>query len=978
MSAEGMPPEERSLLAEILVGLTRVVLRFPVTTLALAGLMVVAATYLSSTRLTFRTSRLDLLNPKSDFNRRWISYIQEFGDAEDVVVVLEGPNRAKIEPAAREIVAALEAEPQHFRDVLYEIDCRKLQEKGLYYLNVPKLREAVKGLEYYLDNIAPVLKGDWSLLQLGNLDPQALTQLQQLSGNNAAAQAAAQTHLAWFSRCLSQALQGEYQSPWSEMNFAREFNGQSCPTRRLVESDQLGIILLRLVNEAERADFVRNATGIERLRKLLQQFQTRHGDVKLGLTGLPIIEYDEMHSSKISMAEVSVVSLIGVSLLFIVGFGGWRHPLLAVVSLSLGTYWAMGYIALAIGHLNILSSAFAVILIGQGVDFSMYFVAEYLQQRKGIRIPKQTVPSSSEGHNPREALFRAVRRVGPGIFIGAVTTAIAFFMAGFTEFTGVAELGIIAGGGILLCWLAGATVLPAAIHLVDGKWPLRRVPAPVDVTSWMKPLLANPLPLLLITTAGTVLLSCGLTRLWYDHNLLHLQARGLESISLEKKLAAEDDLSASYALSIAVSRGDVLDRAAKFLAKPSVKRVREIVSLLPPEGEMAEKQPLVARLHQRLEALPAQVPQIAVTPQENLQRLLIAMRQFFSSQPGFQQFRQEFEQLAAVLKRMSPAEYQAKISTYQQRLANDLLLNLQTLRAATQVQPPSLNDLPASLVTRFVSPQGKFLMKVYSRGDIWDMTAMEQFVREVRQVDPEATGNPLQIYEASLQMKRSYEQAALLALTVILPVVYFDFRSLRALFLAMLPLGLGMLQMFGLMGLLNIPLNAANMIVLPLILGVGIDAGVHIVHDFRSQRGPYRMNPAIASAVVINQVTNMTGFGSLMIASHQGLQSLGRVLVLGMSSCLFSALVILPALLTWLCRNRPEVSEASEREASDAARRPREKPEKVRESAAAAPALYFRCDPAHVRSGGSASRPLSEVWPSPGEFPSPAPSENDG
>jgi uncharacterized protein len=286
MSAEGMPPEDRSLLAEALTGLTRLVLRFPVTTLLLAGLMVVAATHLSTTRLTFRTSRLDLLNPKSDFNRRWIRYVREFGSAEDVVVVLEGPNRAAIDPAAREIAAALEAEPRHFRDVLYEIDCSKLQRKGLYYLDVPKLQEVVKSLDYYLDQVAPVLGGDWSLLQLGNLDLQTLAQFRQLSGNNAAAQAAAQTHLAWFSRCLTQALDGRYQSPWSEMNFA---NAQPCPKKRLVESEQLGIIVLKLADEADRADFVRNSAGVERLKDIIEQFQARRTGLKIGLTGLPII-----------------------------------------------------------------------------------------------------------------------------------------------------------------------------------------------------------------------------------------------------------------------------------------------------------------------------------------------------------------------------------------------------------------------------------------------------------------------------------------------------------------------------------------------------------------------------------------------------------------------------------------------------------------------------------------------------------------
>src|SRR4030042_834257 len=173
------------------------------------------------------------------------------------------------------------------------------------------------------------------------------------------------------------------------------------------------------------------------------------------------------------------------------------------------------------------------------------------------------------------------------------------------------------------------------------------------------------------------------------------------------------------------------------------------------------------------------------------------------------------------------------------------------------------------------------------------MAAMEKFVAEVRSVDPRATGNPLQTYEASRQMRRSYIQAAWYALAAVLLVLYFDFRSLRYMCLAIFPLGLGMAQLFGILGILNVPLNPANMIVLPWILGSGVDDGVHVLHDFLRQKGRYRISPSTASAVLITSLTTMVGFGSLMIASHCGLQCLGRVLTIGGGCCLFRSLVVL-------------------------------------------------------------------------------------
>ena len=184
---------------------------------------------------------------------------------------------------------------------------------------------------------------------------------------------------------------------------------------------------------------------------------------------------------------------------------------------------------------------------------------------------------------------------------------------------------------------------------------------------------------------------------------------------------------------------------------------------------------------------------------------------------------------------------------------------------------------------------------------------------DVRGVDPRATGNPLQAYEASLEMKRSYEQAAISALLVILVVLWFDFRSIRHALLAALPLAMGMGQTFGLMGLLGIDLNPANLIGIPLVLGIAVDYGVHIVHDSLERPGPYRISPSTANSVLVDALTTILGFGALMVASHRGLESLGRLLTLGVTTCTVTALVFLPAVLRLLHREpATEVDEADD------------------------------------------------------------------
>jgi predicted RND superfamily exporter protein len=291
-----------------------------------------------------------------------------------------------------------------------------------------------------------------------------------------------------------------------------------------------------------------------------------------------------------------------------------------------------------------------------------------------------------------------------------------------------------------------------------------------------------------------------------------------------------------------------------------------------------------------------------------------------ANDPRMTQVQHQLEQFRDALGNMPLAEWYSRVDRYQQQMAGDLLSRLHALRSVANPEPPKLTDLPEGLVTRFVSSKGRYLLRIHAKGDIWNMDAMKKFVEDVRSVDPAATGNPLQTYEASRQMKRSCEQAAWYALAGVLLVVFVDMRSLRYTLLAVLPLAVGMLQTFGTLGLLDIPLNPANMIVLPLILGIGVNNGAHVVHDFRSRKGRYRMSTSTATAVLLTSLTTMAGFGSLIIADHRGLQSLGRVLTIGVGWCLFASLVMLPALLT--CCSRHRADEGGEKEEEATVQRP--------------------------------------------------------
>ena len=889
MPSERTPQADSSLTSRPLEWLTRVVVRFPLATLIIAGVAVIGSTWLTMTRLGFRTSRAELLDPKSDYNRRWLEYTKEFGEKEDVVVVVEGESREQIVPALDDVCRRLAQRKELFGAVLHEADAPKLRSKGLYYLKPEELQQ----IDGFLNQAGPILEGNWSQLNLGGM---AQWMGAAMSGGSQVQRqqivAAMQAELPRVMGGLAVALgQTEgYKSPWPEMSLSSPLVAEAASTRLMSDDGRMGFVLLRFLEE-DRQSFAQNNGSIHVLRQLTAEVQSRHPGTKIGLTGLPIIEYDEMRSSEKSMSSATILSFLGVLAVMIVAFGGFRHATLAMIALVAGTIWACGCITLTIGYVNVLSIAFASILFGMGIDYGIYYVARYLQ----VRVHTESTS---------EALVQTSGLVGPGILTGACTSAIAFLAAGFTEFPGVSQLGMIAGGGILLCWLAETTILPAMIRLTDadGVRAKENLPAPLNLRFWLAPLFSFPRLTLAAAVVVMIVTAVGMRSLRYDYNLLHLQPVGLECVELEHKLFNQTNRSVWFALSMAATPEEVAARKDAFLKLPSVERVVEVATKLPADVE--QKRPIIERIHQRLTNLPQQVPEISVTPAAELDRMLAGAQTMLSSQAATAGTAAKrwsaaagLQQMRDMLRQIPPDEYNRRVRQYQQTMASELLVRLQMLRSAATPEPPQLADLPESVLTRFVGRSGRYLMQVYSKANIWDVGPMGQFVRDVRSVDPEATGNPLQVYEASRHMKRSFEQAAWYALLAIFPLVLLDFRRLSHALLAALPMGVGMLETLGLMGLLDIPLNPANMIVLPLTLGLGMDTGINLVHEMRCQRGRYRgAGNAVIVSVVVNTLTTMVGFGALMIANHQGLQSLGRVLTIAMGFNMLNSL-LLPNLL---------------------------------------------------------------------------------
>ena len=589
MAAERTPQSHASLLASPLALLTRLVLKAPRAVIAVAILLAGACIVLAVGWMGFHTSRLDLLNANSAFNRRWLVYLDEFGDQDDVVVVVDGPTEAAV-VAALEDLAESVRQDNAFYSLMHQVNLSPLRSKALHYLSPDQLQK----VEAFVTEFDPITKNDWSQLTLSRM----------LADSQSAKGASSDSNRM---KSLVAILGDAAAPPPPVAEFAElvELEAEFSNRHLLLNDGLRGLLLLRIAVPRTNSNAIRQAVDL--LRDRVARAQLQHLDIGFGITGMPILEHDEMLSSQQDTTKASILSLAGVACVFVAGFGGLRRPMLAVATLLIGIAWSFGYITLAVGHLNILSVAFGVILIGLGIDFGIHYLARYLQLREA-------------GIDTSEALIDTASSVGPGIVTGGLTTALAFSTAALTEFTGVAELGVVAGGGILLCVVAALLVLPALLSVSDGYEGVAIQRNTLPFGAICRTTGRVPSVVLFLTFTATVGLAFGITKLRYDHNLLNLQPRNQESVEVERKLAATSDRSVWFAVSMCQDREELMTRKEALEASPFVTATEEIVSLLPESS--ANQRQRIQRINEPLALLPEEPPVLPVVPQTELLQLL--------------------------------------------------------------------------------------------------------------------------------------------------------------------------------------------------------------------------------------------------------------------------------------------------------------------------------------------------------------------
>jgi len=491
------------------------------------------------------------------------------------------------------------------------------------------------------------------------------------------------------------------------------------------------------------------------------------------------------------------------------------------------------------------------------------------------------------------------------------------------EFQGIRDFGFISGTAILLSFVSMVTVFPAAVLLID-RWhkapPIVPVHEPgaerlaegradgrsrreIPALEWLARYPKTIVGVAVVASAASLWAA---PLVGFDYNLLNLQANGSESVLWERKAAAAAGRSVFAALSTVPTLAELEARQAAFARLPAVSDVQSVLSVLP--DRQADKLPLLQRLADVADSIQPGAPRpldlrALTVALETLKRRIDVATATRGGEGRPEDILVIARTTAALLERLKARERGAveiMLADYQAQLAADFAQQWRRLQLAARPAPLTLGDLPEESRRRFIGKSGKLLLQVYSKHDPWDRASQARFVEELRTVDPNITGQPVVGYESTLLIGSSFQQGLLLAFVLVAGIAALMIRRLHETILAMIPLILGTLWTVGIMQLAGLKFNLVNVWALPLIIGSAAEYGVYIV--LRSLESPEhgggsRLARSTVMAVMFNGLTTITGFGSLLVAHHRGVWSLGLLLVIGSVMTLAASLVVLPTLM---------------------------------------------------------------------------------
>ena len=619
------------------------------------------------------------------------------------------------------------------------------------------------------------------------------------------------------------------------------------------------------------------ATGIIREAVARLPF-VASGDAHVNLTGSVPLSDEEFSSAAKGSILGLAISFVLVVVWLVLALGSWRLILPVVLTLLLGLSLTTGFAAAAVGTLNLISVAFAILFVGIAVDFAIQFTVRF----RDLRLHEPALGT---------ALAMTGRRVGLQVLVASAATASGFLAFVPTKFAGVAELGLIAGGGMLIAFVCTITFLPALLRLCSPHGEKEEIgfaaAAPLD-----RALSRVRVPILAVFgavfAAGVVLTPL----LTFDSNTLHTKPQNSEAMRTLLRLF-DSPVTNPFTSNILRPSVEESERTAAQLQKLDlVDHVVGIGSFVP-----ADQDAKLAAIHDAAGLLapvltatakPAPSPaELRKAIADCLNQLAPALAKLPHDHP--------LASIAADLRALQTAP-DATLAAANDNLVRFLPLQLVRLKLALGATKVSVADIPEDIRCDYVLPDGRARLVVVPKASVVNSAVLHRFVAEVQQIVPEAGGPAVAIVATAQTITGAFKAAAIGAVVAITLILLAALRRVLDASLVLAPLLLSAAMTVVVMKLAGMTLNYANIIALPLLLGVGVSFNIYFVMNWRAGQAP-RLTSATTRAVVFSALTTGTAFGSLAVSAHPGTASMGTLLLISLGCTLVGTLVFLPALL---------------------------------------------------------------------------------
>ena len=851
----------------------------PLLLLSIVILLSILAIQYTANHLSINTDTAELVAPDAPFQKNRRNYEKAFSqDMHTLLLVVESDTPELTKSATKRLLRLLIADKDHFNSAYIPNDNEFFRQNGLLYLDTDELQTLSNNLSLaqpFIGRIAqePNLTGFFSIFvdALTSTDKTQVVPIDLTSLISKVAQA------------LHKTVNGEnallsWESLIAEKN----------------THDRNGFVIV-----SPKFDFtqIRPAeNAIDSIREAVAQIQESDlPAVKVWVTGEVGLEDDELSGMSTGTFTASIFSIVLVLFILLIAYRSVLLTVATLITLALGMLFCGAFAAFSVKELNLISVAFAVSNIGLGVEYAIHFCLRY-RDNLTHHIHKDL------------ALRSTLISTAPSLLLCAGTTSIGLYAFIPTDYKGVSELGLLAGTSLFICLLITLIALPALLRIIPAPSKFDKEEVQNGLAKLSEKLAILPLhyarPIAIATLVIAIISVVLIFNVKTDFNPINLRDPNTESVIAFKNLMKDKE---TTPMTLTVLAKD--ENSAKFLQQKlsTLASVDKTVSLFDFQpANQDDKLALIEEMALMLGAQTQNFPALKTDtdPIPGINRLikaidtLLPQKTDIGERTALTNFKKELQDILIELDARQQPSRRMFIEKIQTTLLGTLPNVMNELSAGFNAKQVALEDLPADIKDKWLSKHGSYRIQIFPKKDLNDLPSLEAFITEVQSVAPETTDLPIMYWESMKEVISAFQEAIVIALVTIALLLFAIRRNIFDTALVMTPLILAGLFTMASTVLTNTPINFANIIALPLLLGLGVDNGIHMVeklhHSLSEEQNIYQSSTA--RAMFYGALTTASSFAGLAFSPHQGIASMGLIITIGIFWIMVCTFIILPAL----------------------------------------------------------------------------------